>query len=259
MRYAPLLLAVAAFSLVPALGFAADVVAPAPVVGKTFSDAQRAEIEDIVKGYLTERHPEVIMEAMKELQKRDQSDSDVKSKEAISTSKDKIFHDPTSPVGGNVKGDVIVVEFFDYQCGYCKSSESSVEKLLKEDKNVKLIYKDFPILGPASVEAAKAALASVSQGKYVKFHDALMNKKDHFSGEMIYDIAKDVGLDIVKLKKDMQDDAITKIIEANIKLGSDIGVRGTPLFIIGDQVYPGAVPYEQMKKAIEDTRAAAKK
>ena len=117
----------------------------------------RAAIEDIIKDYLTKEHPEVLMEGMQELQKRDQASAEAKSEAAVKAATDKIFNNPDSPVGGNPKGDVTIVEFFDYQCGYCKMSEPTVEKLLKEDKNVKFIYKDFPILGPASTEAAKRA------------------------------------------------------------------------------------------------------
>jgi len=134
---------------------------PAPAV-KTFSDADRAAIEDIVRDYLTVKHPEVLMDAMKELQRRDQATAENKSKEAISTAKDEIYNSTVLPVGGNAKGDVTVVEFFDYQCGYCKMSQDGIDKLLKGDKNVRFVYKEFPILGPMSVTAAKAAFANIS-------------------------------------------------------------------------------------------------
>jgi len=265
MRYVTLFLAAAILSL-PASGNAEDMTvtptapaASAETATKTFSDSERAAIEDIIREYLTSKHPEVLMDAMKELQRRDQASAESKSKEAINAAKDKIFNDPNTPIGGNPKGDVTVVEFFDYQCGYCKMSEEAVEKLMKEDKNVKFLYKDFPILGPMSVTAAKASFASAKQGKYIKFHDALMNKKDHVSEDVIYQVAKDVGLDVEKLKKDMNDEATTKLIETNLKLGGDIGVRGTPMFIVGEQIYPGAMQYDQLKKAVDAARPAAKK
>lgn len=262
MRYLTLLLTAALLSLA-APSFAQDEPTSTPVTASSaasvFNDAQKSAIEDVVRDYLTSKHPEVLMEAMKELQKRDQATAETKSKEAIANFKDKIFNDPNTPVGGNPKGDVVMVEFFDYQCGYCKMTEPAILKVLQEDKNVKFLYKDFPILGPMSVTAAKASLASVRQNKYVKFHDALIGKKDHLSEDMIYQTAKDVGMDVEKLKKDMADDSIGKLVDANLKLGGDIGVRGTPMFIIGSQVYPGALQYEQMKKAVDDARAANKK
>lgn len=265
MHYAPLFLATAILSLAPALSYSETTTAPTttptpPTAAKTFSDADRAAIEDIIQDYLTNKHPEIIIQAAQEAQKRDQVSAESKSKEAVKTAQDKIFNDPSSPVGGNPKGDITVVEFFDYQCGYCKMSEEHVEKLLTEDKGVKFVYKDFPILGPMSTEAAKAALASVKQNKYIKFHDALMTKRDHLNDDLIYQLAKESGIDVEKLKKDMAAPEIAKTIQDNLELGSKIGVRGTPMFIIGDQVYPGAIQqYSQMKQAVADARAAAKK
>jgi len=253
----PVLLLSAFLLAAPFATSAQDAATPAPA--KVLTDAEKAAIEDVVRDYITTKHPEILVQGMKELQRREQETAENKSKEAVAGFKDKIFNDPTSPVGGNAKGDVMMVEFFDYQCGYCKLSEEAIEKLMKDDKNVKLIYKDFPILGPTSVTATKAALAAVKQGKYIKMHDALMAKKDHLTDDMVYQIAKEAGLDVDKLKKDMADESVTKIVDANLKLGSDIGVRGTPMFIIGTQIYPGALQYEQLKKAVDDARAAAKK
>jgi protein-disulfide isomerase len=137
-------------------------------------------------------------------------------------------------------------------------SEEGVERLLKEDKNIKFIYKDFPILGPLSVEAAKAALASTKQGKFQAFHDALMGKKDHLSSDLIYQTAKDVGLDVDKLKKDMEADTVRDALNRNLKLAQDIGIHGTPMFIIGDNVYPYALEADKLKQAVADVRAGKK-
>ncbi|MBV8061074.1 MAG: DsbA family protein [Alphaproteobacteria bacterium] len=221
-----------------------------------FSDDDKAAIENVVKEYLTKEHPEVLMEAMKELQRREQATAETKTQDAIKTAKDKIYNDADTPVGGNPKGKVTVVEFFDYQCGYCKMSEEAVQQMLKDNKDVKFIYKDFPILGPMSTTAAKIALAAARQGnaKYIKFHDGLMGVKEHLSEDIIYKVAKDVGLDVEKLKKDAADDSVAKIAQTNVELGTEIGVRGTPMFIIGDKVYPGALQAEQLKKAVEDAR-----
>src|SRR5262249_763354 len=150
-------------------------------------------------------------------------DSDAKSKEAIKTNHDKLYSDPNTPVVGNPKGAVAVVEFFDYACPYCKSTEPTIEKLLKDDKNVKFVYKDYPILGPASAEAAKAALAAAKQGKYEQMHNKLMTAAiphgapDAASADpAIFKAAKELGLDVEKLKKDMTDEAINKQIQDNV-------------------------------------------
>jgi protein-disulfide isomerase len=252
MRYLASLLSVAV--LLAAVPSFAEDAAPA----KSFSDADKAAIEDIIKNYLTKDHPEVVMQAVQELQKREQASAEAKSQDAIKTSHDKIYTDADLPYGGNPKGDVTVVEFFDYQCGYCKMSEPSVEKLLGDDKNVRMIYKEFPILGPASTEAAKAAFAAAKQSKdkYLKFHSALMNKKEHLNDDIIYAAAKDTGLDVEKLKKDMASDAVNAQVKAALDLGNAVGVRGTPMFIINDKVFPGALQYEQMKQAVDDARSA---
>jgi protein-disulfide isomerase len=265
MRYVLLFLSVVMFGFTTAvtaaeINAASPIIVPvvaAPDASKGLSDSERAAVEGIVKDYIA-KHPEDIIQAIQEMQKREQTGAEEKTKTALISAKDQIFNDPNTPVGGNTMGAVSVVEFFDYQCGYCKMSEEAVEKLLKDEKDVRFVYKDFPILGPVSTIAAKASLASVRQGKYVKFHDALMNKKDHLNEEMVYQVAKEVGIDVVKLKKDMSDEAITKIIQANVALGADIGVRGTPMFIIGDKVYPGALQYEQLKKAVDDALAVKK-
>ncbi|MDP9127065.1 MAG: DsbA family protein [Pseudomonadota bacterium] len=237
--------------------------APAPsapaVEAKVYSDAERAGIEAVIKDYLTKEHPEVLMMAAQALEKRESAEAQTKTEEAIGKSQDKLYQDASSPVAGDPHGDVTIVEFFDYQCGYCKMSEEGIEKLLKNDKKVKFIYKDYPILGPASVQAAKASFASIRQGKYLPLHDALMNKKEHLTDEAIYQAAKDVGLNVDKLKKDMADPAIQKMVDDNVALGTQIGVRGTPMFIINGQIFPGALQYDQLNKIVQDVRIAGTK
>jgi protein-disulfide isomerase len=269
MRQAALFLTVFLLGFAPLFVQAADappvstpIPAPMTVVAAPasgFTDGQRAEIESIIKDYLINKHPEVMAEGLQGLQKREEEDADAKSKSAVNDAKDRVFGDVHSPVGGNPKGSVTVVEFFDYQCGYCKMSQEGVEHILRDDKDVKIIYKEFPILGSASGEAAKASLASAKQGKYQQFHDALMSKKDHLTSDLIYATAKDVGLDVEKLKKDMSDPAVNDEINATLKLGQDIGVRGTPMFIVNDSIYPGALQYDQLKQAIGEARLPEKK
>jgi protein-disulfide isomerase len=257
MRKPTLLLS--AIILFGAATFAHAADAPKMTPAPAFTDEQRDAIEAIVKDYLVNKHPEVMAEGLQNLQKHEQEEADAKSKQGITNAKDRVFNDANSPVGGNPKGNVTVVEFYDYQCGYCKMSEDAVVHLAKDDKNVRFIYKEFPILGPASAEAAKAALASVKQGKFQIYHDTLMSKKDHLSSDLIYQTAKDVGLDVEKLKKDMTDPAINDEINATLKLGQDIGVRGTPMFIVNDNIFPGAMQYDQLKQAVTDARATEKK
>jgi protein-disulfide isomerase len=138
-------------------------------------------------------------------------------------------------------------------------AQEAVSKLLDTDKNVRLIYKEYPILGPDSIQGSKAALASVKQGKYMKFHDTLMNTKGHLSSEIILKVAKETGLDVEKLKEDMADDSIERTMHANVVLAGEIGARGTPAFVIGEQMFGGAMKYEQMQQAVEDARQKQRK
>ncbi len=254
-----LLTAALAVVLAPFAAHAEDAPAPA-AAPHVFSDAEKAAIKDVVREYLTKEHPEIMLEGIKELQERDQASAEAKSKEAITTLKDKIYGNKETPVGGNPKGDVTIVEFYDYQCGYCKMSQAALEKLMGEDKNIRFIYKEFPVLGAVSLEAAKASQAASLQGidKFTKFHNALMDKKEHLNEDIIYKAAKDVGLNVEKLKKDAASEDVAKYIQSTLDLGGQIGVRGTPLFIVGESVYPGALQYEQFKEAVAKARADAK-
>jgi len=252
MRPIYTILCAAIVGMMPMSAMAAD----AP---KSIPDTERAKIEEVVRDFLTKKEPEVVMKAVQEIQRRQEEENSKKSQQALSTNKDKIFGDVSAPFVGNAKGDVVVVEFFDYQCGHCKKVNESIVKLISDDKNVKVIYKDFPILGAASTSAAKAALAVAKQGKYEKFHDALLSKKDHISDELINQTAKEVGADVAKMQKDMADPSIEKALQANLDLGAEIGVRGTPMFIIGANLYPGAMTVEQMKEAVAEARKAVKK
>jgi len=217
--------------------------------------AQKTEIEQLVHDYIV-AHPEVIKEAIEALQaKEEQSKADAQT-QAVLENKDKLFSDPATPVAGNPMGDVTVVEFFDYHCPYCKAVAAPLQKLTEEDKGVRLVMKEFPILGPDSLLASQAALASVPQGKYWDFHQALMEHRGQFDMEVIKTIAAKVGLDPAKLEADMQGDAIKPMISANHALAQALSIGATPTFIIGDQVVEGAVPLERLKELIQKARGS---
>lgn len=245
-------LSLAFFSVMPA-------IAQAEEAGAAFTDGEKAAIEEVVRNLLVNKEPDIVMKAAQEIQRRQEAEATANTQKALSGSHDKLYNNAKDPVGGNPKGDIAVVEFFDYQCGYCKMAHEAVSKLIAEDKNVKIIYKEYPILGPGSQQAAKAALASVKQGKYQKFHDALMTVKDRLSDDVIFKAAQDAGLNVEKLKKDMADPALEAQVKETIALGQEVGARGTPTFVIADKLYPGAMPYDQLKKIVDEARASAKK
>jgi len=226
--------------------------------GSALTDAQKTEVEAVVRELLTKKEPEIIIKAAEAAQGKMEKAASEKGQENITKYQQQLNNDPASPVAGNPKGDVTVVEFFDYSCGYCKMAQAHVEKLLGEDKNVRFVFKEFAILGPASVTASQAALASAAQGKYLDFHNALMKSKAHLDEGIIFEIASEVGLNVDKLKKDMKDDKIAKEMKDTHDLADALSIHGTPSFIIGGKLYPGALPYEQLKIAIDEARKAKK-
>ncbi|HRJ61358.1 MAG TPA: DsbA family protein [Azospirillaceae bacterium] len=216
-------------------------------------EGDRPAIERIVREYLI-ANPEVLVEAMQALEQRQQTAADQKARAALKQNRQQIFNDDASPVGGNPKGDVTVVEFFDYNCGYCKAVHDDALKLVKDDGRLRYVYKEFPILGPGSVVAAKAALAARAQGKYVEAHNALMSHRGRLDEAAVLRILGDAGLDVTKLKADMEAPAVAKAIESNLLLADKLGIRGTPAFIIGDELAPGAIKLDEMKRMVAEAR-----
>ncbi|MEM1399371.1 MAG: DsbA family protein [Pseudomonadota bacterium] len=227
----------------------------APASAQQFSDDERQAIETIMRDYLLE-NPEVLREALTILQQREEQAETERLRLAVSQHLDELHNSPTSPFIGNPDGDVTLVEFFDYQCGYCKSIASHVFDVVDADANVKVVLKEIPILGPASTVAAQAALAAKQQDKYVEMHNALMTHRGQLSERVIFDIARDTGLDIDQLRADMESPAVMDEINANLELSRNIGVRGTPAFVVDDTVVPGAVPLEHLVDLIADARSS---
>ncbi len=230
--------------LAPAAGFAES---------GTFSGAQKGEIQRVVHDYLI-KNPEVLVEAMTELRARQQQADKDSLRKALVTHHAALVNDPHTPVVGNPNGDVTVVEFFDYSCPYCKSVEDDLRALLKADDKVRLVLKEFPVLGPGSTLAAKAALAAQSQGKYREFHDALLTTRGQYTDDSLMRIGRSVGLDADRLKSDMEAPAVEAALAANNTVAEALGIRGTPAFVIGDQFFPGVISLRAMKAAIADVR-----
>jgi protein-disulfide isomerase len=220
------------------------------------SPAQRSAFEGVIRDYLL-KNPVVIREAMQVLQQREKAEKQALAARALKQYRSELLHDVSSPVGGNPKGDITIVEFFDYNCGYCKQVAPAVNATLKNDPNVRIVYKDFAILGPESVFAARAALAAKRQGKYREFHEAMMAAERADAGA-VNALAAQLGLDLEKLLKDMQDPAITRILERNYQLASALNINGTPAFVIGDRLVPGAVDAAALAEIIAKERAKLK-
>lgn len=233
------------------VGAAFAVWTAAPVRAADFGPAQRKEIESIVHDYLLQ-HPEVLLDAMHAAQDKLDHEAATKTSQLIADHRHQIFDDAATPVGGNPKGNVTLVEFFDYRCPYCKKSQPTVEKLAAEDHNLRVVYKEFPILGPVSTTAAHAALAAERQGKYLAFHKAMMAATGNITDDTVYRVAGSVGLDVDRLKRDMASPAVAQALKANLQLASLLDIRGTPSFIVGDHLIPGAADLDDLKKLIAE-------
>lgn len=214
---------------------------------------RRQEIEALVRDYLV-KNPEIIVDAIDAMREKQRREKDERARAAVMTYRAALVEDPGTPVAGNPGGDVTIVEFFDYQCGYCKRVFPTLMKTVKEDGGVRLALKEFPILGPKSRYAAEAALASRKQGKYTAFHMALMALRGSLTEAAVEAVARSVGIDVAKLKDDMSDPAVRDQIEKNFALANALNIRGTPAFVIGDRLVPGAVNLETLKLLIAEAR-----
>ena len=236
--------------LVPALFALAVCGVSGPASADSFSDTQRSDIEAIVKNYLV-THPEVLEEAMTELSKRQAAAETQKHEASIAQNSEAIFNSPRQVVLGNKDGDVTFVEFFDYNCGYCKRAMADMLDLLKNDSKLKVVLKEFPVLSEGSVEAAKVAVAVRMQDptgkKYLDFHQKLLGGRGPADKARAIAAAKDAGLDTARIEKDLASPEVKATIEENFKLAEEMGLNGTPSYVIGKQIVVGAVGLDMAK------------
>jgi protein-disulfide isomerase len=227
--------------------------APAIASAQSFSDGQRGEIEKIIKDYLL-AHPEVLEEVSAELSKRQAASEAEKHEAGIAQNAQVIFNSPRGVTIGNKDGDVAFVEFFDYNCGYCKRAMADMIDLMKSDPKLKVVLKEFPVLGPGSVEAAQVAVAVRMQDpsgkKYLDFHQKLLGGKGQADKARAMAAAKEAGLDVTRLEKDLTSPEIRATLEENFKLAEAMGMNGTPSYVIGKQVIIGAVGRDGLAEKI---------
>ncbi len=220
-----------------------------------FNAGQKKEIESIIKDYLL-NNPEIMLEVQTALENKLEKASAEKTAAAIKGNAAEIYRPPFSPVVGNAKGDVTVVEFFDYNCGFCKKALADVAKFIEQEKQVKLVLKELPILAKGSEEAAKVALAAKLQGKYWEFHRAMLGSSGQANEAAALRVAEKIGLDMTKLRKDMASPEVAKEIADTRALADKLQVRGTPFFMVADRIIPGAPGdlLEQMTKLVSEVR-----
>jgi len=218
-------------------------------------DLPREAVEEIVREYLL-REPEIIMQAIEELQRRREAQAAVEQRDRLAQAREALVGDARDPVLGNPDGDVTLVEFFDYRCGYCRIMAEPLQALLANDPDLRIVMKEFPILGPDSLLAARAALAAHQQGGYEAMHWALL-AANRIDEAVIRRLAEEQGLDVERLLADMQGEPVIEHIQDNILLAQGLNINGTPSFVIGETVLPGALPVDRLAGLVAEQRAAA--
>ncbi|MGA0562455.1 DsbA family protein [Ancylobacter sp. VNQ12] len=222
-------------------------------------DAQRKEFETVIRDYLI-KNPEVIQEAIAELQKRQAAAEASQRQQALAALKPQIFDSPRGIVVGNPQGDVTLVEFFDYNCGYCKRALADMQELVKNDPKLKVVLKEFPVLGPGSVEAAQVAVAVrlVAPDKYYAFHQKLLGDRGQANKAKALAAAADVGIDTAALEKKLSDPEINATLQESLQIADQLGIDGTPSYVVGDAVIVGAVGHDQIRGALDAMRKCGK-
>ena len=238
-----------------AIALAAATTSFAYAEGVSAADEKR--IKELALEAILE-HPEIIEEAIIRLRQLQDDRQQQAALKTITERREEFLRDPNAPVFGNPDGDVTVVEFFDYNCPYCKKAAEPVSKLLAADGNVRLVYREWPILGEGSVFAARAALAARKQGKYEEMHVGLMSGR-RADERYTIKLAENLGLDIEMLRRDMQAPEVEQHIALSMELAGGLGINGTPTFVIGEQLAPGLIPYEQLREMVAKARSSKTK
>jgi protein-disulfide isomerase len=239
-RIHPALLALPFMTVFAGAGVAADL-------------PNKEALDQAIRAYILE-HPEVIVESLEKYEQRERSAREQAAGAAMVSRKNDLFNHPMTPTTGDPKADITIVEFFDYQCGYCKRAMQTVLEIQKEDPRLRIAWKELPILGPASEFAARAAMAAKRQDKYLDFHVAVMGNRGQLTPDSVLQIAGKAGIDVDRLKRDMTDPAIEKYLQDTLQLAQQLGINGTPGFIIGNKLVPGALDKQQMKDLIAEAR-----
>ena len=213
----------------------------------------RGAIERIVRDYLL-NNPEIVGQALGLLREQRQAEERARAEAAIRENGEALRAHPMSPVSGNADGDVTVVEFFDYRCGFCKRALPTMEALLETDPNVRVVWKELPILGPVSDFAARASVAADRQGRFLPFHLAMMREPE-LTEEKVLELAGRTGLDMDRLRQDMEDPAIRDYIDETRALAERLGIGGTPAFVVGGKLVPGLIDAVELKELVADARS----
>jgi protein-disulfide isomerase len=233
------------------LPFSAPAWAQTTDAGKTLigDEALERAIHDYILA-----HPEVLIQSLRIAKEREENRGAEQRKAVVASLKNDLIDDPRAPVRGNPSGDVTLVEFFDYRCPYCRQVEPFLQALIKSDHGLRVVVKELPILGAASVFAARVALAANKQGKYEQFHDAVMSKKSNIDETTILKLAEEAGVALDRLKTDMNSPEVISEIERTAEIAKALRLSGTPAFVVGNELVPGATDLESLQALLDEAR-----
>jgi protein-disulfide isomerase len=225
----------------------------APVVAQTAA-AQQNDFGQQIRNYLL-ANPEVVRDALLELERRDIAAQEAERQLAITQYADQLFNSDRDFVTGNPDGDVTLVEFFDYNCGFCRRAMSDLTRLLDEDPNLRVVLKEFPVLGAGSIAAAKVSAAAINEEQFFEFHKQLLQNPGGADGISAMEIAQDTGLDVMRIQVDSEDQSIVDTLSSTLRMAQDLGINGTPSYVVGNQLVVGAVGYDELKRRIAEERS----
>ena len=241
-RLLPLVLLILAFG-----------TAPTARAESALTSTQARQVDALIHDYIV-AHPEVIMESLQAAQDKADADRHAEAESALGKHREALLHDPTSPVMGNPDGDVTLVEFFDYRCPYCKSSAATIAELIKSDRRLRVVMKEFPVLGPESTFASRVALVAARHGRYAAFHETVLGFKGTLDNAKTLQLAAEIGLDPKTTKAEADDPKLDTIIQGNIDLAHALAIDGTPTFVIGKFIIPGVAGMDDLKLAVATAR-----
>lgn len=219
----------------------------------SLSDAQKAQIENMIRDYVLQ-NPEIVRDALISLERQQIAQQAEQQKQILSARNDEIYNSASDFVAGNPQGDVTLVEFFDYNCGYCRKALPDLNALLETDPNLRVVLKEFPILGPGSLEAARLAVAAIGQGKYLDYHRALLSSRGQVDKARALEVAKEIGLDVARLEEDAKAAEINQTLRGTHNLSTALNINGTPSYVLGDEIIPGAIGVDELKSKIAALR-----
>ncbi len=231
-----------------------------PVAADEFSPSQKSEIEAIIKNYLL-KNPEVLRDAINELENREKAAEAQARDKIVSDAQSPLYTSPYQSVVGNQNGKVTLVEFFDYNCGYCKKMLPDIGRLIKEEPDLRVILRDYPILSDASVEAAQVAAAVRNQfkgEKFWEFHQKLLSSRGPVGKTQALSVAQSLGADMNKLAKDMEAPTVKEGLDESDRIGRELALNGTPSYVVGDEVVVGAIGYDALKSKLDNVRKCGK-